>query len=206
MVTEIKQVDSALVEATKEFITGVNTFMRITGMFDKPLIAIENQHKQLEEEAHELFLAYVSDDTLEVLDGIGDCVFVDVSIDLLKEHLQHYVPPCKALYTFRGLMYTIEPTDALTSACLGAVVVSNLSKFDQSQDEVSLTEAHYFALGVEVESLYDEESNLWYVKVTKDCTDINGKFYHSGKVLKSVVNYREPDFSSILEALDGESA
>jgi hypothetical protein len=180
MTTEIQSEETLVADAAKEFVSGVDTFMRITGMYNHPAVALQNQYKQLEEEVEELYRAYTSDDVVEILDGMGDCVFVDITTDLLRTHLEDQPPPSKALFTLRGLMYTIQPTDTLINACLGAVVVSNLSKFDQTEGEVSLTAAHYNALGINVESLFDEQSNMWFVKVTEDCTDTKGKTYHKG--------------------------
>jgi hypothetical protein len=93
----------------------------------------------------------------------------------------------------------IHPTVEVLDYCLDAVITSNLSKFDKNEYEASNTVAHYITLNVETEALFDTESGLWYVKVLEDCTDINGKTYHKGKILKSVINYCEPDFSLALE-------
>jgi hypothetical protein len=181
------------------YLDRVTTFMRITGMYDNPEEALKNQYKQLDEEVEELYSACTTYNGIAILDGIGDCVFVHNTILLLKIQLQNNDVAAKALFTLQGLISLLQPTVEVVNYCLDAVITSNLSKFDKNEYEASNTVAHYATLDVKAEAILDSESNLWFVKTTEDCTDINGKTYHKGKILKSVTNYHEPDFSLALE-------
>jgi hypothetical protein len=183
----------------KPYVNDIDTFLRITGMYNNIEESLQNQNKQFDEEVEELYQAVLAKNPIEVLDGIGDCLFVYASIILLRIKLQYEDTPSKTFFTFQGLISLIGPTQEAASYCLDAVVKSNLSKFDENEYEASNTVAHYATLNVETEALFDAESNLWYVKVLEDCTDINGKTYHKGKILKSVINYREPAFSLALK-------
>jgi hypothetical protein len=184
----------------------IDTFMRITGMYDHPEEALQNQYRQLDEEVEELYSACVSHNQVEILDGIGDCVFVYVTIILLKAHLQDVSIPTKAFFTLQGLISLVDTTQDIIEYCLDVVVESNLSKFDKDMTEASNTVAHYATLNIKTEALFDTKSGLWFVKVTRDCTDINGKTYHKGKILKSVTNYRGPDFSLALKDTNNDNS
>jgi hypothetical protein len=183
----------------KPYVKGIDTFLRIAGMYNNFEESLQNQNKQFDEEIEELYQAVMSKDTAEILDGIGDCLFVQASIVLLGMYLQRKITPSKAFFTLQGLTYLSGVSQEVASYCLDGVIKSNLSKFDNNEYEASNTVAHYVTLNVETEALFDAESGLWYVKVLEDCTDINGKTYHKGKILKSVINYREPDFSLALK-------
>ena len=77
---------------------------------------------------------------------------------------------------------------------------SNLSKFDKTEQEANETAAHYFSKhSIELVQTYNEKHGLYVTKSSIDQTDIHGKFFPKGKILKSVVNYCEPDFSEILK-------
>jgi hypothetical protein len=198
MVDDIKLLDITKFDY-KPYVKGIDTFLRIAGMYDNLEESLQNQSKQFDEEIEELYQAIMSKNTAEVLDGIGDCLFVQASIILLGVHLQRKITPSKAFFTLQGLTYLAGSSQEVASYCLDAVVESNLSKFDKSIDEASATVAHYASLNVTTEAVFDTESNLWFVKVTEDCTDTNGKTYHKGKILKSTTNYHAPDFSLALK-------
>jgi hypothetical protein len=188
------------------YVDNISTFMRITGMYEHPEAALDNQYKQLAEEAEELNSACKFEDHIEILDGIGDYMFVLATIGLLKSYLQRTSFPNKALFTFQGLISWLEPTQELIGYCLDAVVTSNLSKFDKDMTEASNTVAHYATLNVKTEALFDIKSNLWFIKVTRDCIDTDGKTYHKGKILKSVTNYRGPDFNLALKGTSNDNS
>ena len=80
---------------------------------------------------------------------------------------------------------------------------SNMSKLC-NDDNVQATLDHYTALGVSVEAkpvtLTNKNKNegtaLWAVKVKEESTDLDGKSYAAGKVLKSV-DYTPADLSKL---------
>lgn len=134
--------------------------------------ALDAQIKLIEEEFNELKEAIEKRDLTKVRDGIADVLVTTygaahrAGIDANADHL--------------------------------AVTMSNLSKFDLTLQDASKTHEKYKELGIETNLLQQQIGyDTYYVTVSaKNQADTNGKFYPSGKFLKSI-NFKEPIFEAV---------
>lgn len=155
---------------------------------------IKAQKQQMVEELLELRDAvFVTSNKTEVADAIGDIGFVDLSLALLGTNA-YRIP----LMLYSQLGYS-TPQDVLQ--CVAIAAKSNLTKSDTSEKDALATQAHYASLGVPTKIsrvLLKGTKEIVYInKAEQDATDNAGKFYHEGKFLKSIVRYKEPDFSHV---------
>lgn len=83
---------------------------------------------------------------------------------------------------------------------LQAVIDSNFTKFDTTEDEARQTAAKYARLGVDTvyHSATYEGRQLYVTKVEDATKGTDGKSYPAGKWVKSV-NFQEPVYSSLVE-------
>lgn len=83
---------------------------------------------------------------------------------------------------------------------LQAVVDSNFTKFDKTEDDAWQTKAKYSQLGVDTEyhQASYEGTKLYVTKVATAGKGSDGKNYPAGKWVKSV-NFKEPVYSSLVE-------
>jgi predicted HAD superfamily Cof-like phosphohydrolase len=132
--------------------------------------ALERQANLILEEVHEILDAIATRDMKELRDGIGD-----------------------TLVTAYGLAHRAG-VDA--NKDFDTVHVSNMSKFCKDRDEALQTAAHYEKLGVQI-SYRNVEGNMIAVISACDQTDINGKFYPEGKLMKSV-QYHLPELDHVI--------
>lgn len=186
---------------SESLLRDIDTFNRITGMYEDVNASLDKQRKQLQEEIEapgELLHSMAARNLIGVLDGAGDVAFVELSIALL---MTHYTGSVNVQGAINKVAKLSELPDYIVSMCLRQVNSSNLSKFDYSIIQANITVERYEASGIEVECRYDNESKLYVTYSTKNQVDKNGKEYHKGKVLKSAVNYVDPDFSDILHEL-----
>jgi hypothetical protein len=125
------------------------------------------------EEFSELDTAFRSKDKKEILDGAGDILVVTY-----------------------GLLHLIGVN---ADAVMEEISQSNFSKLIKGPEEAQATLDHYRELGVKVKlaGMFPKA----YVKVSKDSTDINGKYYPVGKFLKNV-NWKSPDMGKFINVSD----
>ena len=180
----------------------VDTFNRITGMYEDVNASLDKQRKQLKEEVEapgELLHSMAARNLIGTLDGAGDVGFVELSIALLMTH-------AKGSVNVQGVISKVARLSNLpeyiVAMCIKQVSSSNLSKFDYSIAQADITVERYAAMGVEAEYRYDIEAKLYVTYSIKNQVDRNGKEYHKGKILKSAVNFVNPDFSDVLEGLN----
>ena len=184
--------------------TDISIFLDISGKYINPLKSFQEQKEQFEEEIKELVKAMGDNNTTEIVDGIGDCNFVLVTLELIldrvvgtsAEFLQEELDECTA--AFKKLLKQLPAVNqAFIDEVTREVTNSNLTKFDTNQNDVTETVKHYVNLGVETVPMYMTQYDLYYVVSIKDQTDYNGKTYHKGKILKSKSRYKEPDFTQL---------
>lgn len=88
-----------------------------------------------------------------------------------------------------------------SDAVYDLVHTSNMSKLLANEAEADAALEVYFADGVPedalgIEGTYPEA----FIRVLKDCTDGDGKFYPAGKFLKNLPKFQLPNFTPLLEA------
>lgn len=147
-----------------------------------------------DEEAKEFFDAVQDNDPVEMLDALGDMIFVAWGI---THHLQLDEPMAASqmsiLYVLEK-MKLAEPQRVATEV-FEEVVRSNFSKFCQTEEEAQTTVQHY-ADKLSVEVAYKPVEDFFIIYSTQDQKGSDGKDYRANKILKSV-NFSEPNFSEI---------
>lgn len=135
-----------------------------------------------------------------VLDMLSGCEAICFDTELLGYEQAARTIPAALNFIVKdalvlGQMYGYPVLDDLQ-----AVIDSNFSKFDKTEDDALMTRAKYAQLGVQTAyhpATY-EGTKLYVTKVTADEIGRDGKEYPAGKWVKSV-NFREPQFSSLVE-------
>jgi NTP pyrophosphatase (non-canonical NTP hydrolase) len=138
--------------------------------------AIEKQIKLIKDELKELDDGITARDIHELRDGIQD-----------------------VLFTVYGLAHRAGIDADLDYA---EVVRSNMTKFDDNDEDATRTRAKYLAIGVEtvIFKLHDPSTGrVYYVtKSAKDQTGSDNKGYPKGKWLKSF-RFEEPQYAPLPE-------
>ena len=168
----------------------VRDFLITSGMMDDVEDSVVKQTNQLKEEVLELVAAIIANDKVEVMDGLGDVGFVLLSLEILGQSHEAMRAWLKGTTYLLGL-----DLDVLHEAILIAAV-SNLSKFDRTTEEASITQEYYASIGVDTK--VKKVNDLFVVFVSEDVT-VDGKPYHAGKILKSKLNFVEADFAGMSE-------
>ena len=189
-------------EIFKKFFSDITDFRTA---FDLPIgVPYSAQDYQLHfdlyrEEMHELFSA---ETRVDKIDAIVDSLYVlfgkYVQFDIVLDEQE----PCE-LNIIETLLSASEELNFDILKAWDIVHHSNMSKLC-NDDNVQATLDHYTALGVSVEAkpvtLTNKNKNegtaLWAVKVKEESTDLDGKSYAAGKVLKSV-DYTPADLSKL---------
>lgn len=127
--------------------------------------ALESQWALIEEEFAETRRAIQEHNVTELRDGV-----------------------CDMLVTTYGLAHRAGIDADMDMA---EVNRSNMSKFCRDAPELQATMAKYKGLGIH--PTIRKHQGIIAVISTKDQTDIHGKFYPKGKLLKSI-KFREPQF------------
>ena len=189
-------------EIFKKFFSDITDFRTA---FDLPIgVLYSAQDYQLHfdlyrEEMQELFSA---ETRVDKIDAIVDSLYVlfgkYVQFDIVLDEQE----PCE-LNIIETLLSASEELNFDILKAWDIVHHSNMSKLC-NDDNVQATLDHYTALGVSVEAkpvtLTNKNKNegtaLWAVKVKEESTDLDGKSYAAGKVLKSV-DYTPADLSKL---------
>ena len=189
-------------EIFKKFFSDITDFRTA---FDLPIgVPDSAQDYQLHfdlyrEEMQELFSA---ETRVDKIDAIVDSLYVlfgkYVQFDIVLDEQE----PCE-LNIIETLLSASEELNFDILKAWDIVHHSNMSKLC-NDDNVQATLDHYTALGVSVEAkpvtLTNKNKNegtaLWAVKVKEESTDLDGKSYAAGKVLKSV-DYTPADLSKL---------
>ena len=189
-------------EIFKKFFSDITDFRTA---FDLPIgVPYSAQDYQLHfdlyrEEMQELFSA---ETRVDKIDAIVDSLYVlfgkYVQFDIVLDEQE----PCE-LNIIETLLSASEELNFDILKAWDIVHHSNMSKLC-NDDNVQATLDHYTALGVSVEAkpvtLTNKNKNegtaLWAVKVKEESTDLDGKSYAAGKVLKSV-DYTPADLSKL---------
>ena len=168
----------------------VRDFLITSGMMDDVEDSVAKQTQQLKEEVLELMAAIIANDKVEVMDGLGDVGFVLLSLEILGQSHEAMRAWLKGTTYLLGL-----DLDVLHEAILIAAI-SNLSKFDQTTGEASITQEYYASIGVDTK--VKKVNDLFVVFVSEDVT-VDGKPYHAGKILKSKLNFVDAEFAGMAE-------
>ena len=168
----------------------VRDFLITSGMMDDVEDSVVKQTNQLKEEVLELMAAIIANDKVEVMDGLGDVGFVLLSLEILGQSHEAMRAWLKGTTYLLGL-----DLDVLHEAILIAAI-SNLSKFDRTTEEATITQEYYTSIGVDTK--VKKVNDLFVVFVSEDVT-VDGKPYHAGKILKSKLNFVEADFAGMSE-------
>ncbi len=189
-------------EIFKKFFSDITDFRTA---FDLPIgVPYSAQDYQLHfdlyrEEMQELFSA---ETRVDKIDAIVDSLYVlfgkYVQFDIVLDEQE----PCE-LNIIETLLSASEELNFDILKAWDIVHHSNMSKLC-NDDNVQATLDHYTALGVSVEAKpvtftnknKNEGTALWAVKVKEESTDLDGKSYAAGKVLKSV-DYTPADLSKL---------
>ena len=189
-------------EIFKKFFSDITDFRTA---FDLPIgVPYSAQDYQLHfdlyrEEMQELFSA---ETRVDKIDAIVDSLYVlfgkYVQFDIVLDEQE----PCE-LNIIETLLSASEELNFDILKAWDILHHSNMSKLC-NDDNVQATLDHYTALGVSVEAkpvtLTNKNKNegtaLWAVKVKEESTDLDGKSYAAGKVLKSV-DYTPADLSKL---------
>ena len=186
----MKETNSLFIEEIGGTAEVVRDFLITSGMMDDVEDSVAKQTNQLKEEVLELTAAIVANDKVEVMDGLGDVGFVLLSLEILGQSHEAMRAWLKGTTYLLGL-----DLDVLHEAILIAAV-SNLSKFDRTTEEASITQEYYASIGVDTK--VKKVNDLFVVFVSEDVT-VDGKPYHAGKILKSKLNFVEADFAGMTE-------
>lgn len=154
----------------------------LSGLRDLPQVeAIERQRNQFAEEAEEFWKAWRDNDAIGMLDGIADMMFVMESLQDLEAHLPPYWMKLGAI---ADIIYSCNDAAGFQSGLVNEayerVCISNLSKFDDNEQDAIKTHHYHLAHNRPVETI---ERNGWYI--CRLLEDVVG-FGHKGKILKSV--------------------
>lgn len=186
----MKETNSLFIEEIGGTAEVVRDFLITSGMMDDVEDSVAKQTNQLKEEVLELVAAIIANDKVEVMDGLGDVGFVLLSLEILGQSHEAMRAWLKGTTYLLGL-----DLDVLHEAILIAAV-SNLSKFDRTTGEASITQEYYTSIGVDTK--VKKVNDLFVVFVSEDVT-VDGKPYHAGKILKSKLNFVEADFAGMSE-------
>ena len=186
----MKETNSLFIEEIGGTAEVVRDFLITSGMMDDVEDSVAKQTNQLKEEVLELVAAILANDKVEVMDGLGDVGFVLLSLEILGQSHEAMRAWLKGTTYSLGL-----DLDVLHEAILVAAV-SNLSKFDRTTEEASITQEYYTSIGVNTK--VKKVNDLFVVFVSEDVT-VDGKPYHAGKILKSKLNFVEADFAGMSE-------
>ena len=186
----MKETNSLFIEEIGGTAEVVRDFLITSGMMDDVEDSVAKQTNQLKEEVLELVAAILANDKVEVMDGLGDVGFVLLSLEILGQSHEAMRAWLKGTTYSLGL-----DLDVLHEAILVAAV-SNLSKFDRTTEEASITQEYYASIGVDTK--VKKVNDLFVVFVSEDVT-VDGKPYHAGKILKSKLNFVEADFAGMSE-------
>lgn len=156
-------------------------FAEMAKLTDYPM----TQEKVMFEESLELLESRLHDRKTLTLDGIGDMAF---TVELNK-----YIDPEMRFDLMDHILGFFHP-DTVSQA-LQAVIDSNNTKFDYSEEDAQLTAVHYDTLGVVVRT-EEVKTGVWATFSHYDQL-VDNKAYPADKLLKSVVNFKEPDFSHV---------
>ena len=186
----MKETNSLFIEEIGGTAEVVRDFLITSGMMDDVEDSVAKQTNQLKEEVLELVAAIIANDKVEVMDGLGDVGFVLLSLEILGQSHEAMRAWLKGTTYLLGL-----DLDVLHEAILIAAV-SNLSKFDRTTEEASITQEYYASIGVDTK--VKKVNDLFVVFVSED-VEVDGKPYHAGKILKSKLNFVEADFAGMSE-------
>ena len=186
----MKETNNLFIEEIGGTAEVVRDFLITSGMMDDVEDSVAKQTNQLKEEVLELTAAITANDKVEVMDGLGDVGFVLLSLEILGQSHEAMRAWLKGTTYLLGL-----DLDVLHEAILIAAV-SNLSKFDRTTEEASITQAYYASIGVGTK--VKKVNDLFVVFVSED-VEVDGKPYHAGKILKSKLNFVEADFAGMSE-------
>lgn len=186
----MKETNSLFIEEIGGTAEVVRDFLITSGMMDDVEDSVAKQTHQLKEEVLELMAAIIANDKVEVMDGLGDVGFVLLSLEILGQSHEAMRAWLKGTTYLLGL-----DLDVLHEAILIAAV-SNLSKFDRTTGEASITQEYYASIGVDTK--VKKVNDLFVVFVSED-VEVDGKPYHAGKILKSKLNFVEADFAGMSE-------
>lgn len=186
----MKETNNLFIEEIGGTAEVVRDFLITSGMMDDVEDSVAKQTHQLKEEVLELVAAILANDKVGVMDGLGDVGFVLLSLEILGQSHEAMRAWLKGTTYSLGL-----DLDVLYEAILVAAV-SNLSKFDRTTEEASITQEYYTSIGVNTK--VKKVNDLFVVFVSEDVT-VDGKPYHAGKILKSRLNFVEADFAGMSE-------
>ncbi len=186
----MKETNSLFIEEIGGTAEVVRDFLITSGMMDDVGDSVAKQTNQLKEEVLELVAAIIANDKVEVMDGLGDVGFVLLSLEILGQSHEAMRAWLKGTTYLLGLDLSVLHEAILIAA------VSNLSKFDRSTEEASITQEYYSSIGVETK--VKKVNDLFVVFVSK-AVEVDGKPYHAGKILKSKLNFIEADFAGMAE-------
>lgn len=193
----------------KAFKAKVSTFLATACKYVDPVQSTVDQLNALDEEMLELSKAIQENNQIEILDGIADCIFVAVSIDLLITYAKALGDTNISTYTeefnVKNLVLAkliantnVDVSDSNILLLADEAANSNLTKFDTDQSGVEITLNEYRNLNIHVTSIYNSDTQLYCVMSTTDQVDSKGKTYYANKILKSKLNYKAPEFSAFL--------
>ena len=170
----------------------IHDFITTSGISSKDC---DIQEKVVNEECDEILNATTLTD---VLDGFGDVIFAN---EVLKIINKNYA--CSSIDVVTELAIEKinkflfkrkkeEATNNQLNEILNCVCVSNMSKFDSSQLEATITKRKYKDAGIK--TYREQVGNLF---VTRSAEKDNADF-PEGKILKSATNYKAPCFKELI--------
>lgn len=174
-----------------KFINAIKTKQQEKTLFNTQLDALKEELSEMEKAIKDL-------DVIETLDGIGDSGFVLLSLSSLAV-TDAEITALKPYYDrFEQLLSMLKINDELVDNLVYQVCVSNLSKFDENTSSARKTFEHYIGKDVNVYQVVVDD--LYITKSSQEQLDNSGKHYYKDKVLKSVVNYTEPEIYQYYDA------
>ena len=186
----MKETNKLFIEEAGNVVGIVQDFLITSGLMSNVQESIAKQKSQLREELNELMSAISAQDKKETFDGIGDVGFVILSLEILGESQE-------LMRAFlRGVVYSLGLDSDTMFGAVEIAAISNLSKFDTSTEGAADTQAYYKDLGIETKV---SKVNGLFVTTVSETTEIDGKPYHAGKVLKSRHNFVDADWVGFME-------
>lgn len=186
----MKETNKLFIEEAGGIVKIVQDFLITSDMMSSVQESIAKQKNQLREELNELMSAISAQDKKETFDGIGDVGFVILSLEILGESQE-------LMRAFlRGVVYSLGLDSDTMFGAVEIAAVSNLSKFDTSTEGAADTQAYYKDLGIETKV---SKVNGLFVTTVSESTEVDGKPYHAGKVLKSRHNFVDADWEGFME-------
>jgi hypothetical protein len=147
------------------------------------------------EELKELLDGFKDSDRKEQFDGLADADFINF-IHFIMTKDRAYFDQWHNVNTSLAIIMGISISKRVRA--LEIVCKSNLSKFDTHEDSASKTRGKYLSIGVATNTTMDDIGMYHVTRSSEDQYCVNGKFYPKGKLVKSVINYFEPDFTELL--------